>query len=104
MVRSTCRLIDMRNIRIVNVITFVKGEGDDDVMHEERYEGEGNTANRYNVLMNKNIAATVIPMYEVGANLGTYAGTLHGSAERAEEVAEHRYGEVVYYNSRHVSA
>ena len=94
----------MRNIRRVNVITFVTGEGDESVMHEERYEGEGNTANRYNVLMNKNIVAKVIEMFEVGANLGTYAGTLHGSVERAEEVAEHRYGEVVYYTSRHVPA
>jgi len=86
----------MRNIRKVNVITFVTGEGDDAVMHEERYEGEGNVANRYNVLMNKDIVATVIEMFEVGVNLGTYAGTLHGSAERAEEVASHRYGEVAY--------
>ena len=94
----------MRNIRKVNVLTFVAGTGDDAVTHEEVYEGEGNTAGRFNELMNKDIVATCITMYEVGANLGTYAGTLHGSAERAEEVVEHRYGEVVYYNSRHIVA
>ena len=93
----------MRNIRKVNVLTFVTGSGDDAVTHEEIYEGEGNTAGRYSELMNRNINVTCIEMYEVGANLGTFAGTLHGSTERAEKVAEHRYGEVVYYNSRHVA-
>lgn len=86
----------MRNIRRVNVLTFVTGSGDDAVTHEEIYEGEGNAAGRFNELMNRNINATFIEMYEVGANLGTFAGTLHGSAERAEKVAEHRYGEAAY--------
>ena len=94
----------MRNIRKVHVLTFVTGTGEDAVTHEEIYEGEGNTAGRFNELMNKDIVVSHIEMFEVGANLGVFAGTLHGSAERAEEVAEHRYGEVVYYNSRHVSA
>ena len=86
----------MRNIRKVNVLTFVTGTGDDAVTHEEIYEGEGNAAGRFNELMNRNINATFIEMFEVGANLGTFAGSLHGSAERAEEVASHRYGEAVY--------
>ena len=93
----------MRNIRKVHVLTFVTGTGEDAVTHEEIHEGEGNTASRFSELMNKDIVVSHIEMFEVGVNLGTLAGTLHGSAERAEEVAERRYGEVVYHSSRHVA-
>ena len=85
----------MRNIRKVNVLTFVAGTGDDAVTHEEVYEGEGNTAGRYNELMNKDIDAECWQAWEVGANLGVFAGTIVGSLESAERVAEHRYGEAV---------
>jgi hypothetical protein len=83
----------MRNIRKVNRVIYTTGTGDDVVNYSEIYESEGATADRYNVLMNRGIEAEVVDMYEVGANLGVFAGTLVSSLESAERMAEHKYGE-----------
>ena len=83
----------MRNIRKVNQVNYTTGTGDDAVNHSEIYESEGATADRYNVLMNQNIEAEVVDMYEVGTSLGTFAGFLFSSLEVAKNVAIKNYGE-----------
>lgn len=85
----------MRNIRKVNVITFTSGAGDSSVHCEEVYEGDGNAANRMNILMNQNVDADCVEMYEVGSNLGVFAGSLASSLGSAERMAEHEYGEAI---------
>lgn len=83
----------MRNIRKVNQVNYTTGTGDDAVNHSEIYESEGATADRYNVLMNRNIEAEVVDMYEVGTSLGTFTGFLFSSLEAAKNVAIKNYGE-----------
>ena len=85
----------MRNIRKVYVITFTSCTGDSSVHMEEVYEGDGNAAGRMNELMNRNINADCVEMYEVGRNLGTYAGSLFSTLEVAERIAEREYGSAV---------
>jgi hypothetical protein len=85
----------MRNIRKVNQVNYTTGTGDDAVNHSEIYESEGATADRYNVLMNRNIEAEVVDMYEVGTSLGTFAGFLFSSLEVAKNVAIKNYGEAI---------
>ena len=85
----------MRNIRKVNQVNYTTGTGDDAVNHSEIYESEGATADRYNVLMNRNIEAEVVDMYEVGSSLGTFAGFLFSSLEAAKNVAIKNYGEAI---------
>ena len=85
----------MRNIRKVNQVNYTTGTGDDAVNHSEIYESEGATADRYNVLMNRNIEAEVVDMYEVGTSLGTFAGFLFSSLEVAKNVALKNYGEAI---------
>ena len=86
----------MRNIRKVNQVNYTTGTGDDAVNHSEIYESEGATADRYNVLMNRNIEAEVVDMYEVGTSLGTFTGFLFSSLEVAKNVAIKNYGEAVF--------
>ena len=85
----------MRNIRKVNQVNYTTGTGDDAVNHSEIYESDGATADRYNVLMNQNIEAEVVDMYEVGTSLGTFAGFLFSSLEVAKNVAIKNYGEAI---------
>ena len=85
----------MRNIRKVNQVNYTTGTGDDAVNHSEIYESEGATADRYNVLMNRNIEAEVVDMYEVGTSLGTFTGFLFSSLEVAKNVAIKNYGEAI---------
>ena len=85
----------MRNIRKVNQVNYTTGTGDDAVNHSEIYESEGATTDRYNVLMNRNIEAEVVDMYEVGTSLGTFAGFLFSSLEVAKNVAIKNYGEAI---------
>ena len=85
----------MRNIRKVNQVNYTTGTGDDAVNHSEIYESEGATADRYNVLMNQNIDAEVVDMYEVGTSLGTFTGFLFSSLEVAKNVAVKNYGEAI---------
>jgi hypothetical protein len=85
----------MRNIRKVYNVVFTSGVGDDAVNCSEIYESSGNAAGRMNVLMNNEVDADCHDAYEVGANLGVFAGTLVGSLASAERLAEHNYGEAV---------
>ena len=89
-------MIEMRNIRKVFNIVFTSGVGDDAVNHSEVYESSGNAAGRMSELMNKDIDAECHDAYEVGVNLGVFAGTLVGSRGSAERMAEHNYGEAVF--------
>ena len=82
----------MRNIRKVNVINFTSGTGDSSVFCEEVYESDATAAGRMNELMNRNVNAECSELYEVGANLGTFAGTLFSTLEVATRVAEREYG------------
>jgi len=83
----------MRNIRKVNRVIYTTGTGDNSVTCEEVYESDATAAGRMNELMNRDITYRHSDMYEVGANLGVFAGTLVSSLESAERMAEHKYGE-----------
>jgi hypothetical protein len=48
-----------------------------------------------NILMNNNVDADCVEMYEVGMNLGTYAGSLFSTLEVATRIAEREYGSAV---------
>lgn len=95
MVRSTCRLIEMRNIRKVYHVTFTHGKGEDEIPMSEVYEQLFNASERMSVLLNSltyfNVKCDEV--YEVGLNLGLVDGTLVSSLENAERMAEHKYGE-----------
>ena len=86
----------MKNIRKVIQINYTTDTGADGFNCTETYETEEGAAGRYNVLMNRNIEAEVIDMYEVGTSLGTFAGSFFTSLETAKKVAIKNYGEAMF--------
>lgn len=88
----------MRNIRKVYHVTFTHGMGEDEIFMSEVYEGLANASERMSILLNSltYFNVEVNEVYEVGANLGVFAGTLVSSLESAERMAEHNYGEAVF--------
>ena len=90
-------MIEMRTIRKVYNVTYTFGMGDDAVTGSEVYEDYGNAIERMSFMLNSMsyFNAEMTEKYEVGENLGVYAGTLVDTLGVAERFANKTFGSAV---------